>query len=158
MRAEMSRSPREAPTPRMEALARLPIFLQLENKRAVLVGGGAGAAWKAELLSAAGARVDVYVEAPSEELLALAAQAPRGPIVVHARKFTAADLEGTAIAVGALEGADAASFAAAARRSRGRTILHESPSSKGWLRRPLRTGNAAAPSCSSAPVRETRSF
>src|SRR5437868_14142326 len=101
MRAEMSRSPREAPTPRMEALARLPIFLQLENKRAVLVGDGAGAAWKAELLSAAGARVDGYVETPPEELFALAAQARRGPNRVHARKFAAADPEGAATAVGA---------------------------------------------------------
>jgi uroporphyrin-III C-methyltransferase/precorrin-2 dehydrogenase/sirohydrochlorin ferrochelatase len=112
----MSRSPRETPTPRMGSLARLPIFLDLENKRAVLAGAGTGAAWKAELLSAAGARVDVYAERPSDELLALAAQAPCGPITVHARKFAAADLEGAAIAVGALDAhEEAADFAAAAR-------------------------------------------
>src|SRR5438093_5383931 len=99
----MSRSPSEAPMPRMEALARLPIFLALEDKRAVLGGGSATAAWKAELLSAAGARVDVYAQHPCEELLALAAEAPRGPIVVHARKLIAADLKGAAIAVGAFE-------------------------------------------------------
>src|SRR5437764_3547937 len=113
MRAEMSRSPREAPAPRMEALARLPIFLQLESKRAVLVGDGAGAAWKAELLSAAGAHVDVYVETPPEELFALAAQARRGPIRVHARKFAAADLEGAALAVGALDAHEEAAALAA---------------------------------------------
>jgi uroporphyrin-III C-methyltransferase/precorrin-2 dehydrogenase/sirohydrochlorin ferrochelatase len=112
----MSRSPHEAPTPRMEALARLPIFLALQGKRAVLVGGSAAAAWKAELLSAAGARVDVYGQNPSEELLAIAAQPPRGPIAVHARAFEAADLNGAAIAVGAIEDeAQAAGFAAAAR-------------------------------------------
>jgi len=100
----------------MEALARLPIFLALQDKRAVLVGGSAAAAWKAELLSAAGARVEIYAQNPSEELLAIAAQPPRGPIAVHARAFEAADLNGAAIAVGAIEDeAQAAAFAAAAR-------------------------------------------
>ena len=114
----MSRSPHEAPSPRMEALARLPIFLALQDKRAVLVGGSTAAAWKAELLSAAGARVDVYAQNPSEELLAIAAEAPRGPIAVHARAFEAADLNGAAIAVGAIEDeTQAAAFAAAARRA-----------------------------------------
>src|SRR5437016_8514315 len=114
----MSRSRHEAPSPRMEALARLPIFLALQDKRAVLVGGSTAAAWKAELLSAAGARVDVYAQNPSEELLAFAAEAPRGPIAVHARAFVAAVLDGEAIAVGAIEDeTQAAAFAAAARRA-----------------------------------------
>jgi len=42
---------------RMQALARLPIFLALDGKRAVIGGNGAPVAWKAELLSAAGADV-----------------------------------------------------------------------------------------------------
>jgi uroporphyrin-III C-methyltransferase/precorrin-2 dehydrogenase/sirohydrochlorin ferrochelatase len=112
----MSRSPREAPAPRMEALARLPIFLALADKRAVLVGGSAAAAWKAELLSAAGARVDVYTQTPSEELASIAAQPPRGPIAVHARSFEPGDLGGAAIAIGAIEDeAQAAAFAAITR-------------------------------------------
>jgi uroporphyrin-III C-methyltransferase/precorrin-2 dehydrogenase/sirohydrochlorin ferrochelatase len=41
----------------MDPLARLPVFLALKDKRALLAGGSAAAAWKAELLSAAGARV-----------------------------------------------------------------------------------------------------
>ncbi len=44
----------------MDALARLPVFFALDGKRALLAGGSAAAAWKAELLSAAGAQVDVY--------------------------------------------------------------------------------------------------
>jgi uroporphyrin-III C-methyltransferase/precorrin-2 dehydrogenase/sirohydrochlorin ferrochelatase len=100
----------------MEALARLPVFLALEGKRAVVVGSSAAAAWKAELLSAAGARVDVYAIEPSEELLAAAAQAPRGPIALHARAFEPPDLAAAAIAVGAIEEeAQAAAFATAAR-------------------------------------------
>ena len=47
-------------TPRMARLARLPVFFALADKRVVVAGGSAAAAWKAELLSAAGAQVDVY--------------------------------------------------------------------------------------------------
>ena len=66
---------------RMKPLARLPVFLALDGKRAVLAGGNAAAAWKAELMSAAGARVEVYAGEPSDELLQIAADPPRGEIV-----------------------------------------------------------------------------
>ena len=55
-----TRTPVETRTPRMEPLARLPVFFALAGKRAVIAGGSAAAAWKAELLAAAGASVDVY--------------------------------------------------------------------------------------------------
>ena len=110
------RTPVETRTPRMEALARLPIFLALEGKRAVVAGGSAAAAWKAELLSAAGANVDIYADDPSEELLALVADAPRGAIVLHPRRWESADFPGAAIAVGSCaDDTEAALFAAAAR-------------------------------------------
>jgi uroporphyrin-III C-methyltransferase/precorrin-2 dehydrogenase/sirohydrochlorin ferrochelatase len=54
--AQPDRKPLEARPDRMAKLARLPVFLALEGKRALLAGGSAAAAWKAELLSAAGAR------------------------------------------------------------------------------------------------------
>ena len=73
-------------------LARLPVFLALEGKRAVLAGGSAAAAWKAELLSAAGARLEVYAEAPSDELLQIAGDPPRGEIVIHAARLDAGRL------------------------------------------------------------------
>ena len=57
----------------MGALARLPVFFALEGKRAVLAGGSQAAAWKAELLSAAGAHVEVYAEDFCDEMVALAA-------------------------------------------------------------------------------------
>ena len=50
------RTPSETRRGRMDALARLPVFLALDGKRAILAGGNPAAAWKAELLSAAGAR------------------------------------------------------------------------------------------------------
>jgi uroporphyrin-III C-methyltransferase / precorrin-2 dehydrogenase / sirohydrochlorin ferrochelatase len=115
----MTRRPIEAPGPRIEPLARLPVFLALEGKRALVVGEGAPAVWKAELLSAAGARVDVYTTQPSDELRGLAAAAPRGPITIVARSYTASDFDGAAVSVGAIEDpAEALRFATAARAAK----------------------------------------
>jgi uroporphyrin-III C-methyltransferase/precorrin-2 dehydrogenase/sirohydrochlorin ferrochelatase len=103
-------------SPRMGMLARLPIFLALAGKRAVVAGDGAPVAWKAELLSAAGAEVDVFAERPCEELLAVAAQAPRGAIRMQSRAWRAEDFGGAAVAVGGFDDEhDAQRFAAAAR-------------------------------------------
>ncbi|MGB7660815.1 MAG: NAD(P)-dependent oxidoreductase, partial [Pseudolabrys sp.] len=66
------REPKDVPEPRLGPLARLPVFFSLDGKRAMVAGGSAAAAWKAELLSAAGARVDVYAADPCEELEQLA--------------------------------------------------------------------------------------
>ena len=111
-----SRAPSEAPPPRMEPLARLPVFFALDGRRAVVAGGTPAAAWKAELLSAAGAEVEVFAAEPCEELLALAAEPPRGAIVIHRRAWDAGDFAGAAIAIGACDDDDeAARFAAAAR-------------------------------------------
>jgi uroporphyrin-III C-methyltransferase / precorrin-2 dehydrogenase / sirohydrochlorin ferrochelatase len=110
------RRPSEVQSPRMEPLARLPVFFALENKRVVVAGSGAGAIWKAELLSAAGASVEVFAPEPAEELLALAAGPPGGPIIIHGRPWNAADFSGAALAVGGCtDDAEAARFAAAAR-------------------------------------------
>ena len=106
----------EARPGRIGPLATLPVFLVLGGKRAVIAGGSAAAAWKAELLSAAGARVDVYAEEISIELRAVSVEPPGGTIAVHERAWTADDLKGAAVAVGAFEeDADAAAFAQAAR-------------------------------------------
>jgi uroporphyrin-III C-methyltransferase/precorrin-2 dehydrogenase/sirohydrochlorin ferrochelatase len=103
------------PPARIAPLARLPVFLKLEERRAIVAGANAAAAWKAELLAAAGATVDVYAPEPSAELLAVVAGV-RGAINLHARLWTTADFAGAAIAVGACEDdGEAARFAAAAR-------------------------------------------
>jgi uroporphyrin-III C-methyltransferase / precorrin-2 dehydrogenase / sirohydrochlorin ferrochelatase len=109
-----TRTPKARP-PRMEALARLPVFYALAGKRTVVAGGSAAAAWKAELLSAAGATVDVYAAEPSEEMIEIAAHAS---VTIHRRDIGESDFGATALAVGAFEDdADAASFAAKARRA-----------------------------------------
>ena len=115
-RAPSPRAPRQAGHARMEAIARLPVFFGLEGRRVLVAGGGEPAAWKAELLSAAGARVEVIAPHVCEDLWRLAGAPPRGPILIHVRDWHADDLPGAALAVaGFEEEADARRFTAAAR-------------------------------------------
>ena len=112
----MSRTPSEIKATRMAPLARLPAFFALEGKRAVVAGGSAAAIWKAELLSAAGARVEVFAAVADEELRDLVASPPRGEVAVQERAWKASDLSGAAIAVAdCANDEEAAAFAAAAR-------------------------------------------
>jgi uroporphyrin-III C-methyltransferase/precorrin-2 dehydrogenase/sirohydrochlorin ferrochelatase len=100
----------------MGALARLPVFFALTGKRAVVAGGTAAAAWKADLLLACGATVDVYAAAPCEELRALADASPGDDIRITPRGWTTDDLTGAAIAIAAFDNDDeAGAFATAAR-------------------------------------------
>jgi len=111
-----SRKPFEMALPRLGWLARLPVFLALDGKRAVLAGGSSAAVWKAELLSAAGANVDVYAIDASDELRQLIADPSRGTITLNPRTWRPEDLKGAAVAVGAFEDDEgAAKFASAAR-------------------------------------------
>src|SRR5215471_18140082 len=112
----VSRKPLEEKPPRLGSLARLPVFLALDDKRAVVAGGGPAAAWKAELLSASGALVDVYAADPSDELVQIAENPSRAAIAINHRAWSADDFVGAAVAVGAFDDdAGAARFAAAAR-------------------------------------------
>ncbi len=112
----MNRKPTEIRTAGIGPLARLPAFFALEGKRVVVVGSGQAAIWKAELLSAAGARVDVFSPIRSESLDALAAAPPVGVVIVHERAWTPADLAGTSLAVAeCADDGGAALFAGAAR-------------------------------------------
>jgi uroporphyrin-III C-methyltransferase/precorrin-2 dehydrogenase/sirohydrochlorin ferrochelatase len=105
-----------AAPPRINPLARLPVFFLLEGLRAVVAGGTLGAVWKAELLSASGALVDVYAVEISAEMRAVAGTPPGGAIAIHERAWLPADLAGAAMAIGACsDDEDAARFAAAAR-------------------------------------------
>src|SRR5262249_43842043 len=109
----MSASPSEIRSPRMEALARLPVFFALAGKRAVVAGGNAAAAWEIELLAATGARVDVFAPGPPEGGVGGAAAGGGPP---HRRQIGGADFARAAVAVGAFEDeALAAHFATQAR-------------------------------------------
>ncbi len=104
------RRPQAIPPRRMEPLATLPVFFRLAGRRAVVIGGSPAAAWKAELLSAAGARVEVWDPEPCPEMEALAAAPPCGPISVMREAWHAGMLDGATLAI-----ADADSHEDAAR-------------------------------------------
>ncbi|HVG50341.1 MAG TPA: NAD(P)-dependent oxidoreductase, partial [Xanthobacteraceae bacterium] len=111
-----TRQPAEARMPRMEELARLPVFFALKGKRVVVAGGRPAAAWKVELLSATGATVDVYADDISDELRDIARDVPHGPVTLHVRTWNAADLPDAAMAIGDFsEEEEASQFASAAR-------------------------------------------
>jgi uroporphyrin-III C-methyltransferase/precorrin-2 dehydrogenase/sirohydrochlorin ferrochelatase len=112
-----SRKPSEAAPTRLGALARLPVFFDLQGRRAVLAGGSPGAAWKAELLAAAGADVAIYAPEPSDEMQALLARgAAAGTLALHARSWAIDVFAGAAIAVGDFEDeAEAKAFRCGAR-------------------------------------------
>jgi uroporphyrin-III C-methyltransferase/precorrin-2 dehydrogenase/sirohydrochlorin ferrochelatase len=100
----------------MEPLARLPVFFALDGRRALVAGGTQGAAWKAELLSAAGAEVTVYATETCDHIVVLAIEPPQGTVTIHHRGWTPADMAGMAIAVGAFDNdEDARRFSDAAR-------------------------------------------
>lgn len=89
--------PQNSPSPgSIGPLAVLPVFFNLQGKRGVVVGGTAAAAWKAELLAAAGTDVHVYADVLSEEMSALIAA---GTCVHHAHGWSEANLHGADIAV-----------------------------------------------------------
>ena len=97
----------------IDRLAVLPAFLKLQGRPAVVAGGGAAAAWKAELLAAAGAEVRIFATEPEAKLAEFAAS---GRAHLARRAWRPDDLIGAALAV--LESADdaeAAAFRAAAR-------------------------------------------
>lgn len=104
---------------RMGSLATLPVFFDLRGKRVVMTGGGAGAAWKTELLAASGAKVDLYVEAGEigEDMAELLAAGPvDGSIRHHDRSWGVDIFQGAAIAVGDVESeAEAKAFYCAAK-------------------------------------------
>src|ERR1700682_4333579 len=113
------RSPSDLRPPRMEALSRLPVFFAYAGTRALVAGGVTDAAWKPELLSATGAAVDVYAEHPSDEMLLLAAEPPKGEIAIHRRAWQPEDFQDAAIAIGGCETDEEAAFFGAAARAAG---------------------------------------
>jgi uroporphyrin-III C-methyltransferase/precorrin-2 dehydrogenase/sirohydrochlorin ferrochelatase len=100
---------------RIGELATLPVFFTLDDRRVILAGSSAGALWKAELLQAAGARVDLFGEYSEEDL----AQFTLGDHVRRqSRHWIDADFKGATLAIGEFDSdAAASSFRAAAHRA-----------------------------------------
>ncbi|WP_324288925.1 SAM-dependent methyltransferase [Hoeflea ulvae] len=75
---------------RMAPLATLPVFYKLKGKKVLIAGGSEAAAWKAELLAAAGAEVHVHAERLDPVFADLiAAPAVSGAYVRHQRPWSA---------------------------------------------------------------------
>ncbi len=114
----MTRAPEKIRTARIAPLSRLPAFFALNDKRVIVAGGSAAATWKAELLSAAGARVEVFAPEPGADMVALASAPPNGAVLIQRRNWSAEDFRGAAIAVADCPNDKAAAqFAAAARNA-----------------------------------------
>ena len=71
------RSPSELALDAIRPLATLPVFFKLTGRRVVLAGGSEAAAWKAELLAAAGAKVAVFSPSPSPKMRETAGRYPQ---------------------------------------------------------------------------------
>ncbi|MBV9220062.1 MAG: uroporphyrinogen-III C-methyltransferase [Methylobacteriaceae bacterium] len=111
----IARRPEPARATRMAELATLPVFFKLGGKRALVAGGTDAAGWKAELLAAAGAKIDVYAPAPGAALETLVRESVEA-VTLHRRPWTKGDFHGAAIAVGdCADAAEADAFSRAAR-------------------------------------------
>lgn len=116
MTKPLARRPEARRAARMAPLATLPVFLKLAGRRVVVAGGDAAAVWKAELLSAAGASVEVLAAEPDPALLALADDPPDGAVRLVRRGWMPSDLDGAAFAIGAFgDDGEAERFRDAAR-------------------------------------------
>jgi uroporphyrin-III C-methyltransferase/precorrin-2 dehydrogenase/sirohydrochlorin ferrochelatase len=93
----------------------LPIFLKLENRLTVVVGGGEVAARKVDLLCRAGARIRVVAPELDEEIAGLAA---KGRIEHRQRRFAPGDLDGAELVIAATDDRRVNEHAAAAARAR----------------------------------------
>ncbi len=95
----------------------LPVFLRIEGRRAVVVGGGQVAARKVDALAKCGARVTVVAPRLSPQL---AQRAGAAQLEHLAAEFSAAQLDGAALAVAATD--DAAVNGAVSRAAQARQI------------------------------------
>ncbi|CAG0959257.1 precorrin-2 dehydrogenase / sirohydrochlorin ferrochelatase [Geobacteraceae bacterium] len=81
-------------------MAHFPVNLNVRDRQAVIVGGGAVAARKCLLLLEAGARITVIAPALDAGLAGLRME---GRIVCHTRQYVAGDLEGAFLAFAATD-------------------------------------------------------
>jgi uroporphyrin-III C-methyltransferase/precorrin-2 dehydrogenase/sirohydrochlorin ferrochelatase len=112
----ITRVPQPVRPRRIEPLTTLPLFFNLAGVRVVIAGGTAAAVWKAELLSAAGATVEVRTPDPCPDLETLAAEPPGGPVHLVREPWSAGSFAGAALVIGAADcDAEAGRIFAAAR-------------------------------------------
>ena len=108
---------RTARRERIGELATLPVFYKLRGSKVLVAGGTEAAAWKAELLSAAGAEVHIHAEALEPAFTELlAASGVSGSCTWHQRRWSEQSFRGMRIAVcDAASEAEAEAFYCAGR-------------------------------------------
>ncbi|MFC0283077.1 siroheme synthase CysG [Camelimonas abortus] len=113
--------PTETLAARMGPLASLPLFFKPAGRRVAVAGDSDGAGWKAELVAAAGATVDIYAPDPPQAMLRLARELPER-VRLHRRAWTPEDLAGAMLAIGDFPDEDEARRFAAAARAAGAPV------------------------------------
>lgn len=110
---------RDAARERMGALATLPVFYKLKGKKVLVAGGSDAAAWKAELLAAAGAELHVYAEVLDPVFSGLiTAPGVSGTYTWHRRSWSGDCFAGMRIAICDAESdGEAQAFYCAARKA-----------------------------------------
>ncbi len=94
---------------RIAPLATLPLFFKLEGNKVLVAGGSEAAAWKVELLIAAGARVHLYAEELDSGFRPLLRDSTRpGRIVWHRQAWKDENFCGAAVAIGDIASDDEA--------------------------------------------------
>lgn len=100
---------------RMNDLAVLPVFYKLAGRKVVVAGGGEAAAWKVELIAAAGATIELYATELCDELVAIRADNP-DRINWHERPWSVDCFDQAALAIAEMESdGEAQAFWCAAR-------------------------------------------
>ena len=115
------RRPAQAGPPRMAALARLPVFLALDGKRAVVAGNGRRRPGRPSCSRQPARQVEVFAEPLRASLLSAVVRASRRAArsCCMSAAWTAADFAGAAIAVGDFDD-DMRGATLRSRRARGR--------------------------------------
>jgi uroporphyrin-III C-methyltransferase/precorrin-2 dehydrogenase/sirohydrochlorin ferrochelatase len=132
MNTPVTRKPDEISSELMQPLETLPVFFGLKGRRAVIIGGSDGAAWKTDLVAAAGARVDVFAPSPGAKLRDIAAA--RSNVSIHERAWRSNDIAGAALVFGLTDDdAEADAIRAAAKAAGAPLNLADRPASSDFI-------------------------
>ena len=112
-----TRAPETQDAPVLGDIATLPVFYRLAGRRVVIAGGGRAAVWKAELLAATGAQVDVFAARPDARMQAVAAH--RSNLRIIERDWQPNDFELAVLVIGETDDATQAHAMNAAARAAG---------------------------------------
>ncbi len=102
---------------RIEALNKLPVFMDVRGKHVLLVGQGNALLWKAELMSAAGAQLRLITPEPCEDLEAFAKEQQDSTTLTVGRMWRVEDFKDCHLTIADMDDDQAKSFRAAAHKA-----------------------------------------